>query len=277
MSEVKVERKGAILVISLDRPQSHNSITIESWSNLLLALREGERDEAIRVMILRAEGKSFSVGADTADVSSFGKCTLNELFANEFAKKSGMHCGPGGPLEHLGIGRWVLAATSIEKPWIASINGVAAGGGMALALMPHFRIGSTNAKFTTSFAKLGLGPEMGLSAMLPALVGRQMAMDLLISARVIEGDEAHQVGLLDRLVAPEDLESETYIYAEQIASMAPLAVRAVLRSSSRQWQDQIRPQIETEWRDQGILLTTEDCREGVAALLERRAPVFTGR
>ena len=277
MSEVKVERNGAILVLSLDRPQSHNSITTESWRDLLLALQEGERDDAVRAIVLRAEGKSFSVGADTADIGAFGQCSLNELFAKDFAKKSGLHCGPGGPLEHLGIGRWVLAVTSIEKPWIASINGVAAGGGMALALMPHFRIGSTNARFTTSFAKLGIGPEMGLSATLPALVGRQRAIDLLISARVVKAEEAHAIGLLDRVVGPEDLHAETLVYAQEIASLPPLALRAILRSSSRNWRENIRQQLENEWNDQNILLATEDCKEGVAALIERRAPIFKGR
>lgn len=276
MSDIKVVRHGPVMVTTINRPASNNSITIESWRDLLLALQEAERDDTIRVIVTRASGKSFSVGADLADVGAFGECSLNELFAKEFAAKSGMHCGAGGQLEHLGIGRWVLAATSIEKPWISSVNGVAAGGGMALALMSHFRVGSTHAKFTTAFSKLGIGPEMGLSATLPALVGRQKAMALLISARLVQAQEAHDIGLLDKLVDADKLEEETMAFAEQIASYAPLATRSILRSCSRALQEDIRRQLEIEWRDQNALLASQDCREGVMALMEGRKPLFTG-
>lgn len=275
--DVRTERHGAILIISLNRPDRHNSISADAWRMMLTVLHEAERDDAVRVIVTRAEGQSFSVGADAGDLGGFGAGTLNDLFAENFAVRNGVHNGAGGRLEDQGIGRWIMTVAAVEKPWIAAVNGVAAGGGMALALLHHFRVGSALARFGTSFGRLGLGPEMGLSVTLPALVGRQRAMALLASSRIVDADEAHAIGLLDRLVAPDELDRETLAFADRLAAMAPLAVRAMLRACRRRWLADLRQGLMVEWRDQGRLFETEDCREGAAAMLEKRAPRYCGR
>lgn len=276
MADVDVERHGPVMVITLARPEQGNSLTGGCWLAILEALHEAERDRAVRVIVTRAKGKTFSVGADASDVGQFGQSTLNELFSREFSDWSGRQSGAAVELEPLGIGRWTLAAASIEKPWITAVNGVAAGGGMALSLMSHFRIGSTRAKFAAAFTKLGIGPEMGLSAILPAVVGRQTAMDLLLSSRLVKAQEAHQIGLIDQLVEPDALESETLRLAERIAKYAPLATSATIRACLRSWLHDIRRQLEVEWRDQNTLMKSDDCKEGAAALFRGRAAEFTG-
>ncbi len=265
------------MLITLNRPEANNSFNVSIFKSMLEPLHEAERDDRVKVIVTRAAGRHFSVGAEGSWLAGSGPQGLNETFSENTADKLGVHVGAAGAMEELGIGRWIYAVASIQKPMIASIQGAAAGGGFAIAMLHHFRIGSEKARFIAAFGKLGLGPEMGLSASLPAVVGRQRAMDILLNSPVIEGAEAHAIGLLDRLVSSGSLEEETLRYAGQLAALAPLAVRATLRQLSRTWLRDLRDQLEIEWRDQCLLFASADFREGVTAFMERRPPAFGGR
>jgi 2-(1,2-epoxy-1,2-dihydrophenyl)acetyl-CoA isomerase len=277
MTSVRTDRDAGVLYLTLDRPAANNSLSATVYAEMLGAMQDAERDPAVRVIVTRASGRNFSVGADAGNLDGYGRRGIAQTFDEDFADKIGIHTGAAGPLEALGIGRWVLAVTAIEKPWIASVQGAAAGGGFALSMLHHFRIASETARFTAAFGRLGLGPEMGLSATLPAACGRQKAMDIILSSRLVEAREAHAIGIADRLAAPELLEAETARFAGELAAMAPLAVRATLRQLRAQWQAELRAQLELEWRDQAVLFTSEDFAEGVSAFAGRRVPVFHGR
>ena len=276
MAVTKTDQQDGIFTLTLDRPTSHNSLNAAVYAEILDAIQEAERDDRVRVIVTRSEGRSFSVGADAGNLDGYAGRGLRQTFDEDFSRKMGMHTGPCGALEDLGVGRWVLAVARVEKPWICAVQGVAAGGGFALAMLHHFRIASEKARFTAAFSKLGLGPELGLSSTLPAICGRQAAMAILLSSRMIEAEEAHRLGIVDRLVPHDDLEEKTLEFAGELARAAPLAVRAVLRSLSRRWLIELREALEVEWRDQAVLFSSQDFAEGVSAFAERRSPQFHG-
>ena len=276
-TELIVERHGLIRVLTLNRPEAHNSITASLYEQLLQQLREAAEDVDTRVVVTRASGKSFCVGADGGDLERFASLGLHGSWAESFAGRIGLTPEDERLYGDCGIGAWVMAISEFQKPWIASIGGATAGGGLGLAALHHFRVASTNAKFTTAFGRLGLGPEMGLSATLPALVGSQIAMEMLCTSRLVDAEEAARTGLVDRLVSPENLEAETLSFARSLAEQSPLAIRAVLASQRREWREKLLEKLRSEWADQAPLFASEDFKEGIAAFKARRAPRFMGR
>jgi enoyl-CoA hydratase/carnithine racemase len=276
MSDLLSERHGNVLVLTLNRPDANNSITADLYKGLLESLREASLDDRVRAVVTRAVGRNWCVGADARDLKRFPDIGLRSAWLETFAGRIGLDERTEQDTADIGIGRWVLAVTDFVKPWIASIGGAAAGGGLGLAALHHFRVASRTAKFTTAFGKLGLGPEMGLSATLPALVGRQAAMNLLLTSRLVDADEAARLGLIDSLVTDGSLDEKTMDFAEQIGAQAPKATRAVLRGQSVLWRGTLREHLAREWADQTELFASADFKEGVAAFLNHRPPHFKG-
>lgn len=170
-----------------------------------------------------------------------------------------------------------LRVLDLEIPVIGALNGHAVGGGFGLSLLTDIRIGNREAKYGANFARIGLHSGLGISYLLPRLVGISKASELLFTGRLILGDEAERIGLFSRAVAPEDVLSEAQALAEEIASAAPLAVRA-MKATMRRFNDlQIREAAAIEAPLQAETLDTEDAREGMRAILEKRPPVFSGR
>lgn len=277
---VLTERQGAVLLCTLDRAGANNSITPEVFSGLLEAYREADRDDGIRAVVTRGAGPNFSVGADIADLSAWVGKPLKDCFREVYEGRQGLP-GPGADaaraLDTLGMNRWAEAVAGIRVPLIAQIRGVAAGGGLGLALLHHFRFADATARFTTAFGRLGLGSELGVSCLLQHTVGRQKALDMQLTNRLVAAEEAHAMGLVDRLLPPDELETATLAYAQEIAAAAPLAVRAAIDAHQSPRRAELRAALEREWQQQQALWGSEDFREGVAALAERRAPDFKGR
>ena len=181
---------------------------------------------------------------------------------------------PEEPPRHLYDEAVRLFSTRI--PVVAAIQGAAIGGGFGLALMPDFRVATPEARFSANFARLGFHQGFGLSVTLPDLVGQQRAMELLYTGRRVRGDEALELGLCDRLVPQDELRRTARELAREIALSAPLAVASIRETLRGDLPDRIRVATDREKAEQERLQKSNDFREGVRAMAERRTPNFSG-
>ncbi len=165
---------------------------------------------------------------------------------------------------------------TVRTPMIAAVQGSAVGGGLGLACAADFRVADPASRFVANFALLGFHQGFGLSVTLPEIVGQQAAADMLYTGRRIGGEEAHRIGLADRLAEPGTQCEVAVAWARTIAAAAPLAVASIRATLRAGLADRVRAALEHELAEQARLWATEDSAEGVAASLERRTPVFRG-
>jgi enoyl-CoA hydratase/carnithine racemase len=170
-----------------------------------------------------------------------------------------------------------LSLLDLAVPVIGALNGHAVGGGFGLALVCDLRVGAEAAKYGANFVRLGLAPGMAISYLLPRLVGVARANELLLAGKLVEGREAAALGILNRAVPAAEVMPVAMELAREIAAAAPLAVRATKAAIRRGLDLQIREAARAEAFAQAETLATDDCKEGIAALLGKRAPQFTGR
>jgi enoyl-CoA hydratase len=259
MSEaVRFHVDGTVGVITLDRPDNRNSMTPELLDAFSAASARARADTDIRVLVVTGTGACFSSGADF-------KSTLQRDTGEAPHERSYAMYVP------------FLSLLDIEVPVIGALNGHAVGGGFGLALVCDMRIGAIDAKYGANFAKLGLAPGMSISYLLPRLVGMAKANELLLTGRLVDGREAETLGILNRAVPAGDVLREAMELAQTIAANAPLAVRATKASIRRGLALTVREAAREEAVAQAETLQTADCAEGIAALLEKRPPVFKGR
>ncbi len=256
---VRYARQADIGVITLDRPDNRNSMTPELLDGFVLASATARGDHEIRCLIVTGTGTSFSAGADF-------KSTLQR--AGDRSTPSDRSFAMYEPF---------LSLLDIEVPVIGALNGHAVGGGFGLALMCDLRIGAVDAKYGANFVKLGLAPGMAISYLLPRLIGMARASELLLTGRLVDGREAATLGILNRAVAATEVLAEAIAMARAIADNAPLAVRATKRAIQLGLGLHIRDAAHAEAFAQAESLVTDDAREGIAALLAKRPPKFTGR
>jgi 2-(1,2-epoxy-1,2-dihydrophenyl)acetyl-CoA isomerase len=211
-------------------------------------------DDDCRAVVLCSQGKHFCAGAN---------------FASD---RSAVDDGSG---VHLYDEAVRLFAT--RTPVVAAIQGAAIGGGLGLALFSDFRVACPESRFSANFARLGFHQGFGLSVTLPRLIGPQAAMDLLYTGRRIAGEEAHALGLCDRLVPAEELRDQAHAWAVEIATSAPLAIRSIRETLRGDLAAEIRRATDREKAEQERLQKTEDFREGIQAMGQRRRPEFKGR
>ena len=254
---VRYETREAIAIITLDRPDNRNSMTRELLDAFAIASERARTDSSIRCLVITGSGACFSAGAD------FRSGLRDD--ANE------------QPHERLyAMYEAFLSLLDVEVPVIAALNGHAIGGGFGLALVCDLRIGAHEGKYGANFVRLGLAPGMAISYLLPRLVGAARASELLFAARLVNGREAAALGILNRAVPAADVLAESLALAREIASNAPLAVRATKAAIRRGLALDIRAAARAESHAQAATLATDDAREGIAALLAKRDPVFTG-
>lgn len=259
MSEaVRYSVDGMVGVITLNRPDNRNSMTPELLDAFVAASAAARADSGIRALVVTGTGSCFSSGAD---------------FKSTLQRETG-----GAPHER-SYAMYVpfLSLLDVEVPVIGALNGHAVGGGFGLALVCDMRIGALDAKYGANFAKLGLAPGMSISYLLPRLVGMARANELLLSGRLVGGAEAATLGILNRAVPAAEVLPAAMELARTIAANAPLAVRHTKAAIRRGLALTVREAAMEEAVAQAETLATEDCKEGIAALLEKRAPVFTGR
>jgi enoyl-CoA hydratase/carnithine racemase len=276
MSDVVAERHGGVLVCRLNRPTAMNGLTGALLSEYLSVLEDARVDDAVRVVVTTGEGDAFSAGADVSDLSGeTAQQGLNALLHERLGLTSTLSAADRA-FDRLGIGRETLALKNYDKPLIAAVNGAAAGGGFALAMLHDIRLASERATFTSAFVRIGLVAEMGLSYTLPRAIGFEAAMDVMLTGRSVSAGEARDLGLVRKVVAHERLISDAIAYAEQIAAQPPVAVQFAKRALVRSLDSALLAQLELEWSYQVAAFDTDDAREGITAFRERRPPSFGG-
>jgi enoyl-CoA hydratase/carnithine racemase len=257
---VRYERHGDDLgVITLARPDNRNSMTPELLDAFAAASAAAHGDAGIRCLVVTGTGTSFSAGADF-------KSTI---------QRDGDALAPHE--RSYAMYEPFLSLLDVEVPVIGALNGHAVGGGFGLALLCDLRIGARDAKYGANFTRLGLAPGLAISYLLPRLVGVARASELLLTGRLVDGDEAERIGLLSRAVAAADVLPEALALARTIADNAPFAVRETKRAIRRGLALDAKTAARAESRAQAESLTMDDAREGIAALLAKRTPKFTGR
>ena len=254
-------QEAGVLTVTFNRPEVLNAFNDQMCGELRDALRHAERDASVRCVVLAGSGRGFSAGQD---LGAF----------KEREQTPGAH----SIREHLRTtyNDIVLRMRGLEKPIIASINGVAAGVGFSLALGCDIRIAASDAVFTTGFSRIGLIPDGGMSAMLPLLVGLGRAADLAFTSDRLDAAEAHRLGLVSRVVPADQLTEATQALARQLADMPTRALGLTKRAFNRAILGNLPEWLDYEAHLQEIAGRTSDHREGVRAFLEKRKATFTG-
>jgi len=247
--------------ITLNRPENRNSMTDDVLEGLRSAVERVREAEDVRCVIVTGRGSSFCAGADFKSQvqrdDGTGRALPNE---RSFAMYSPF-----------------LSMLDFEVPTIGALNGHAVGGGLGLALVCDLRIANADAKYGANFVRLGLHPGMATTYLLPRLVGLPRALELLLTGRIVTGRDACEIGLVNHAVPADEVLPRARALAREIASAAPIAVRWTKRSIYRNLAWDPRSAAEVEAHAQSRTVETDDAKEGMRALLEKRAPVFHGR
>lgn len=273
-SEIIVEADEGIATITLNRPDRLNAWTGTMQGELKDAIITAGNDDSVRCIIITGAGRGFCAGAD---MEVLQQIQPGQGGSDDSDVETAFPDAPGPEITEHFSGRFAYLY-SCPKPIIAAINGPCAGVGFAFILHADMRFAASDAKFTTAFSKVGLIAEHGMSWVLPRLVGEAHALDILFSARPFLGDEAAQMGLVNRAMPGEELIPFVRGIAKQMAEQASPRSIAVMKRQIRAayFQDfeEALATADAEMRDS---LATSDFKEGVAAFVERRPPNFEGR
>ncbi len=253
-----VEKKDNIAIVTINRPKVLNALNKTVIEELEKCFKELQNDPEVGAVILTGAGdKAFVAGADIS-----GLVELNPLEGKEFAEKGQ---AVFNLIENLG------------KPVIAAINGYALGGGCELAMACTIRIASEKAKLGQPEVNLGIIPGYGGTQRLPRLIGKGRAMELILTGRMVDAQEAYQMGLVNKVVPPEKLMDEAIEMAKTILSKGPLAVKYAMEAVNRGLEVSLEEGLRIEADLFGICCATEDKVEGTKAFLEKRKPNFQGK
>jgi 2-(1,2-epoxy-1,2-dihydrophenyl)acetyl-CoA isomerase len=249
-----------IATVILNRPDRLNALNTELAAALNEALARAAEDNSVRVVVLTGAGRAFCAGGDLGAI------------------RAGRESGDASRLEPLlreGM-QSVLRMRTMPQPVIAAVNGAAAGAGMNIALAADIRIAAEDAVFGENFAKVGLFPDYGGTYFLPQLVGPSRAAQMFYTGVMIDAKTALQLGIVNQVVPPGQLEAEAQALAQRIAQGPPVAIRAVKRVLFGAERAALTAALETEVHQQLLCFRSEDCSEGVRAFFEKRPPKFQG-
>ena len=252
-------RNGAVVTVTLNRPETRNALDIVMRRELAAVLEEVEADEAARVVILTGAGGHFCSGGDVKTM------------------RQKRHTAAEGRGRVELLNAMVLRLVNFPKPTIAMVDGYAVGAGSNLALCCDLIVASDRAKFGELFWKIGLVPDGGGTWLLPRVVGLARAKELIFTAEVIDAAEAERIGLVNRVVPAADLARATHALAEKIAAGPPAVLKMAKHMVNRAATSDLASALDLEAFSQGIAIASEDHQEGLAAFFEKRPPKFTGR
>jgi 2-(1,2-epoxy-1,2-dihydrophenyl)acetyl-CoA isomerase len=254
---ITCEKESGIATITLNRPQALNAFVPQMNKELLEALKDGERDSAVRCFMITGAGRAFCAGQDLKGRTPEQKGSLGASLREKY-----------NPI--------IRQIRQTEKIVIAAVNGVAAGAGCNLALACDLRVASEEAKFIQSFVRVGLASDSGGSFILPRLVGLSKAMELLLLGETVDAHEAQRIGLVAKVFKPDEFLASTREIVQRIAR-APRGVGLIKRAVNHAMLPGIEADLEYEAYLQELAGRSADYDEGVRAFLEKRVPVFTGK
>lgn len=258
---VLYERDGRVGIITLNRPDNRNSMTAELLGAFAEVCGVAAADAEARCVVVTGRGNCFSAGADLrAQIQAEGEGKPRMPHEKSFAMYTAF-----------------LRVLEIEVPVVAAMQGHAVGGGFGLALLADIRLANEDAKYGANFARLGLHSGLGISYLLPRLVGVSNAAELLFTGRLVSGSEAARLGIASRAMAGAEVLPAALELANEIAAAAPAAVRMMKRSLYQGLGWDVRGAALAEAYAQAATIETADFREGMDALLAKRAPDFEGR
>jgi enoyl-CoA hydratase/carnithine racemase len=252
---VTVRAQGHVAVVTIDRPPN-NHVSVELMRDLADALDAVDAEVDLRAVVLQAAGKNFCAGADFAtpgDAVASGMGGISALYVE------------------------AVRLFSTDKPIVAAVQGAAVGAGLGLALVADFRVASPDARFVANFVKLGFHPGFGITHTLPRLIGPARAELMCLTGRRVKAEEGLPWGLVDEVVPLEDLRAAALRLATEIAENAPLAIVSTRKTLRGDLAAAVRAQTAHEHIEQTTLRATEDFKEGVRSVAERRAGNFQGR
>jgi enoyl-CoA hydratase/carnithine racemase len=251
-----VEVRGAVGLIRLNRPDALNALNSQLMDELSAALTDFEADDAIGAMVLTGSDKAFAAGADIKEMQSK---SFIDVYMEDFITRN-----------------WERASTC-RKPIIAAVAGYALGGGCELAMMCDFILAAENAKFGQPEINLGVLPGAGGSQRLTRFVGKSKAMEMILTARMMDAEEAERSGLVSRVVALDDLVDEAVKVAARIAELSRPAVMMAKEAVNKAYETTLREGVMFERRIFHASFATEDKAEGMEAFVEKRKPQFKNR
>lgn len=254
---ITTEQKGKILIVTVNRPDKLNALNKNTIAEIGVAINAAASDNSVGGIILTGAGtKAFVAGADISEFAAYSLEEGKALAAHGHAVFNSIEAS--------------------EKPVIAAVNGFALGGGCELAMACHMRVAAENAKFGQPEVKLGLIPGYGGTQRLPMLIGKSKAMELLMTADVIDANEAHRLGLVNHVVPQENLIAKCEEILNKILDMAPLAIGEIVKTVNACY-DKNSDGFNTEIERFGACFTTHDFKEGTEAFLGKRKANFQGK
>jgi enoyl-CoA hydratase len=255
---ILVEQRGAVTLVTLNRPEALNALSSAVLEDLIAAFALFEADADQRCAVVTGAGpKAFAAGADIKEMADL---PLADFYAADMFARWQSHL-----------------VQAVRKPWIAAVNGFALGGGCELAMMADLILAADTARFGQPEIKLGVVPGMGGSQRLTRAVGKAKAMEMILTGRMIDAAEAERAGLVARVVPAAELLDEALKTAAAIAAMPPLAVLAAKELVNAAFEMPLEQGIRHERRLFHMLAGTADKAEGMAAFIARREPQWTGR
>jgi enoyl-CoA hydratase/carnithine racemase len=261
-ASIRVDRPGdGVAVVTVARGDIGNASSPEMLGEIRDAFLALSVEPDVRAIVLAAEGKHFSVGADFAFLQRLTGMAASEIKDTVYANFQGA----------------ARAIYRCPKPTLALVQGAAVTVGCEIALACDFRIAADNAMFQESWIKLGIMPPLGGTFLLPRIVGLGRAMEMCLRGKQVRADEALGIGLVSEVASRDDLEARGMELACELASAAPLGYATVKQSIQRALESSMEAEWQANLPNQALLLGSEDHREGLAAVTEKRAPLFRGR
>ncbi|MBI3744396.1 MAG: enoyl-CoA hydratase [Chloroflexi bacterium] len=261
-----LEKRDRIARITLNRPDRLNALNRDLELALIEAIHDVAKDDSVNVVILTGNGRAFCSGGD---VSGLGGARTGTGYQSEVIDDIRRNFAHAQEI--------VLGIQRMEKPTIAMVNGIASGAGMDIACACDIRTGCDKTRFMSAYIRIGLFPGWGGAWLYPRVMGVPKAAEFMFTGDFLEADEAHRIGMLNKLVPQDQLESATMELARKIANGPPIALRLAKLNLYKGLEIDLETAMKFAAASETITLTSQDHREGTAAFREKRAPKYQGK